>query len=73
MTAIEPTPELLDQLVEQLVLVENLHDPRLTSGTLTTPYLVALSLRDEGIQPSEELVEHVLELVASRRNGQDAA
>ncbi len=73
MTAIEPTPELLDQIVDELVLVEHVHDPRQPHGTLTTPYLVALSLRDEDIHPTPVLVATVLALVATKRTEVDAA
>lgn len=73
MTAVEPTPELLAELVDQLVLTENVHDPRQSSGTLTTPYLVVLSLRDEHIQPTPALVEAVMALVATRRDRVAAA
>lgn len=73
MTVVAPTPEVLDEVARILVLVENLHDPRQGSGTLTTPYLAALALRDEGIAPSPALVEAVLALVAARRPGVSAA
>lgn len=68
-----PTPELMAELANQLALVEHLHDPRQSTGTLTTPYLVEMALRDEGIRPTPALVAHVLELVEAGRDRVDAA
>ncbi len=62
-----PTPELLAEIVDQLLLVENLHDPRQPHGVETDAGMVEFALREEDIQPTPALVATVLNLVASRR------
>lgn len=66
----EPTADVLAQIVEQLLLTENIHDPRLDHGTPTNERMVEFALRDEGIRPTPELIPHILGLVATKRGGQ---
>ena len=73
MTATAPTSELLAQIVDQMLLVENLRDPRQPHGTPTTAGMAAFALREEGVAPTPALVEVVLALVASKRSRVDAA
>ncbi|NTW40358.1 MAG: hypothetical protein HGA44_10805 [Cellulomonadaceae bacterium] len=66
-TTTTPTEAQLDAVVDVLVLTEALRAPGAPTGHVTTPGLVSMALRDDGITPTPALIATVLARVEARR------